>query len=64
VILETEWVLRSLYQFGSDAIGRTLTGVVALSQVQCEDEAPVGLALACMEQGPDLADALHLASSR
>lgn len=64
VVLETEWVLRSLYGLGRQAIARALAALVTLPQVHCEDAASITEALAWLRQGLDFADALHLASSR
>ena len=64
VILETEWVLRSLYNLAPRDIVRTLKALVLLPQVQCEDVASVLEALELSGRNLDFADALHLASSR
>ena len=64
VMLETEWVLRSLYRKNPGAIIDALEGLTALPNTRCEDEAAILQALAWNRQGLDFADALHLASSR
>ena len=63
VLLEAEWVLRTSYGFGRTAIGEGLRRLIGLPGVEVEDRAAVGLAFAWFDQGVDLADALHLASS-
>jgi predicted nucleic acid-binding protein len=59
VLLETEWVLRSLYEVSTDdvvAAFRTL-----LTTVDVEDRRGVERALDLAAAGLDLADALHVA---
>jgi len=61
VLLETEWVLRSVYGHGQAAVARTLRGFAGLPNVAIEDAGPAARALDWTEQGMDFADALHLA---
>ena len=63
VILETEWVLRTLYGKSSREIAHALAALVALPQVRCEDTAAISAALELLRHKLDFADALHLASS-
>lgn len=63
VLLECEWVLRSLYVLPPRQIAQALTSLIALPQVRCEDKDSAAAALDLMRQGLDFADALHLASS-
>jgi len=64
VLLETEWVLRSLYRFERTAIEDGFTRLLGLPGMEIEDRPAVALALAWYGQDRlDLADALHLASS-
>jgi predicted nucleic-acid-binding protein len=63
VLLETEWVLRSLYALDTGRIAGALRGLLGLPRVRCEDRNAVEMALRCFEQGLDFADALHLTSS-
>jgi predicted nucleic-acid-binding protein len=64
VLLETEWVLRTLYRFERAAIEEALTRLLGLPGIEVEDRAAVALALAWYGQNRlDFADALHLASS-
>ena len=62
VILETAWVLGSLYKFDDAAIVDALTKFLGLDNVQAEDEPTVAAAFALTAHGIDIADALHLAS--
>jgi len=63
VVLETAWVLRTGYRFDRAAIAAGLTRLMGLPGIVVEDAAVVARALAWFDQGLDLADALHLASS-
>jgi len=63
VLLETEWVLRSLYAFAPEHVTRALRAVGGLATVFLEDEPAVARALDWVQAGLDLADALHLASA-
>ena len=62
VLLETGWVLRSLYGFDTGAIRDALTRLLGLENVRVEDAAAVAAALALTQSGIDLADAMHLSS--
>jgi predicted nucleic-acid-binding protein len=62
VLLETGWVLRSLYGFEESAIRDALTKLLGLENVHAEDEPGVAAALALAAHGIEFADALHLAS--
>jgi predicted nucleic-acid-binding protein len=62
VLLESGWVLRSLYGFEEDEIIDAFTKLLGLKKVRVEDESSVATALAMTEQGIELADALHLSS--
>ena len=62
VLLETAWVLRSLYRFQDVAIYAGLTRLLGLDNVHTEDESSVAAALALMARGVEFADALHLSS--
>jgi predicted nucleic-acid-binding protein len=61
VLLETGWVLRSLYRFDEEAIRLAFVKLLGLRNVHTEDEAGVAEALALMAQGIELADAMHRA---
>jgi len=62
VLLETAWVLRSLYAFDESAIRDAFTSLLGLENVHAEDELAVAAALALTEHGMELADAMHLSS--
>ena len=62
VLLETHWVLRSLYKFEEAAIHGALVKLLGLRNVHVEDEVAVSSALGLAAKGMDFADALHLAS--
>ena len=63
VLLETEWVLRSLYGFSPDSLAGALRALAGLRTVFLEDELAVAKALDWFKEGLDFADALHLASA-
>jgi predicted nucleic-acid-binding protein len=62
VLLETGWVLRSLYGFEDSAIRDALTRLMGLKNVHTEDESSVANALVLTAHGIELADAMHLSS--
>jgi predicted nucleic-acid-binding protein len=62
VLLETSWILGSLYGFEENAIHETFTKLLGLRNVHVEDEASVAAALRLSVHGVELADALHLSS--
>ena len=62
VLLETGWVLRSLYGFDEGAIRVAFIKLLGLKNVHAEDEPAVAAALVLSAQGIELADALHLSS--
>jgi predicted nucleic-acid-binding protein len=64
VILETEWVLRSLYRFRGTQLSAAMLALTNLPTVRVEDPAAVSTALGWTSSGMDFADALHLASRR
>ena len=63
VLLETEWVLRSVYGFSVARCARALSGFAGLPRVSLEDAAAAAMALGWMRQGMDFADGLHLAGA-
>ena len=62
VLLETAWVIRSLYGFEESAIHDAFTKLLGLENVHAEDEASVATARALTSHGIELADAVHLSS--
>jgi predicted nucleic-acid-binding protein len=63
VLLETEWVLRSVYGFSAAQCAKALTDFAGLPRVSLEDPAAVARALSWVRQGVDFADGLHLAKA-
>jgi predicted nucleic-acid-binding protein len=62
VLLETGWVLRSLYGLEETEIRAAFTKLLGLKNVHAEDESSVAAALALTARGIELADAMHLCS--
>jgi predicted nucleic-acid-binding protein len=62
VLLETCWVLRSLYGFEAAAIHNALAKLLGLRNVQAEDGPAVAATLSLAHHGIDFAEALHLSS--
>ena len=60
VLLECEWVLRSVYDFDKVPLAKALRGFAGLPRVTVEDAGLAAQALDWMEAGIDFADALHL----
>lgn len=63
VVLECEWVLRSLYGFAREEVVRALRGFCGGPSVTVGNSPAVSRALELAELGLDFADALHLAQS-
>lgn len=63
VVLETEWVLRSVYGLDRKAVARSLRSFLGVPTVTAEAAGRIGQALSWYEDGLDFADALHLASA-
>lgn len=63
VVLETEWVLRSVYGFSVLQCAKALADFAGLPRVILEDAACVSKALGWMREGVDFADGLHLAKA-
>jgi predicted nucleic-acid-binding protein len=62
VLLEMNWVLRSLYGFAPAEVGDAFRKLAGLPAVHLEDPLAVVQALAWLDAGIDFADGLHLAS--
>jgi predicted nucleic-acid-binding protein len=60
VLLETSWVLQSLYRFEQSAVIDAFTKLLGLENVYAEDEGALATAFRLAAEGVDLADALHL----
>jgi predicted nucleic-acid-binding protein len=63
VLLETEWVLRSVYGFSVGQCAKALGDFAGLPRVTVEDAPAAAKALAWMDRGVDFADGLHLAKA-
>ncbi len=63
VLLETEWVLRSVYGYPPAQLAGALAAFAGLPRVKIEDPAVAARALDWMRNGLDFADALHLAKA-
>ena len=63
VLLETEWVLRSVYGYPPAQLGRALRAFAGLPRVTLEDSALAAKALNWLAGGMDFADALHVAKA-
>ena len=63
VLLETEWVLRSIHDFSSQRIIAALRAFSGLPRVRIEAPASTVAAFDWAEQGMDFANALHLANA-
>jgi len=64
VLLEAEWVLRSVYGYGAAELSDALAAFAGLAHVTLEDPVAAGRALQWMKAGLDFADALHLAKAQ
>lgn len=63
VVLELEWVLRSIAEQPAGKVIDCLAHLIALPGITIEDHDEVEAALRHCRQGIDFADALHLAAS-
>jgi len=63
VVLELEWVLRSVAEQPADKVMDCLAHLIALPGITIEDHDEVEAALRHCRQGVDFSDALHLAAS-
>lgn len=64
VLLETEWVLRSIYGLAANAVVDALRRFVEVDGVNLENPARIAAAFDLAASGLDFADALHLANAR
>jgi predicted nucleic-acid-binding protein len=62
VLLETAWVLRSIYGFDEGAISNAFKKLLGLKNVQAEDKSSLAAALSLTAHGIEFADAIHLSS--
>ncbi|MCY3857097.1 MAG: type II toxin-antitoxin system VapC family toxin [Rhodospirillales bacterium] len=63
VLLESEWVLRSVYGFAPEEIAAALRAFAGLPGVAVENPSRIAAALDRAEAGMDFADALHLGAA-
>jgi predicted nucleic acid-binding protein len=63
VLLEAEWVLRSVYNFQPQRLADALMAFAGLPRVVLENPPLAAIALKWAKQGMDFADALHLAAA-
>jgi predicted nucleic-acid-binding protein len=63
VLLESEWVLRSLYGFGQSEVLTALEAFCGTHEVSVAEPAVVKQAFVLSKLGLELADALHVAQS-
>lgn len=63
VILEIEWVLRSIYLLSTKQIVKSLQDFLSLETVTAENPDDVLVVLDAYAKGMDFADAMHLAQS-
>lgn len=63
VLLETEWVLRDLYEYDKVDVLRQLQAFAGLPTVHLEEANRADRAFAWAQAGMEFADALHLASA-
>jgi predicted nucleic-acid-binding protein len=63
VVLETEWVLRSIYRHTPAQIADAFTNLLGLPNITVESPDFLASALRYVEAGLDFADALHLANA-
>lgn len=64
VLMEAEWVLRSVYGFDRQTIGEALSDLLALAGVDTADTELLRWALDRYRAGADWADMLHLIDAR
>ena len=60
VLLESAWVLESVYELTAGDAAKALRGLLGLANVRVEDAGAVAAALDAVSKGLELADALHL----
>jgi predicted nucleic-acid-binding protein len=63
VVLETEWVLRDVYEFSRVEVLSSLARLFGLPTVSVAEPLVVGRAMKLAQSGMDFADALHLAQA-
>ncbi len=64
VLLEAEWVLRSVYGYAASAVATAFIAFAGLPRVTLEEPDLAAKALDWVLKGMDFADALHLAKAK
>ncbi len=64
VVIELEWVLRSVYDMSREDMAAVLDDLLAVENITVDRASAVSHALNWYRQGLDFSDALHLAQSR
>jgi predicted nucleic acid-binding protein len=64
VLLETEWVLRGVFNFAPADVANALRGFAGLPRVSVENPEAASTALDWAKRGLDFANALHLAAAQ
>jgi predicted nucleic acid-binding protein len=64
VILETEWVLRSVHRYGGAEIGKAFDILLQTEGIEIEDPVRLRMALHGVKAGIEFADAFHLAGAQ
>jgi predicted nucleic-acid-binding protein len=64
VLLETEWLLRSVLKFDRNQINDTFATLIASVNIHFADRKGIGDVVAWHRKGLDFADAMHLHASR
>jgi predicted nucleic-acid-binding protein len=64
VLVETDWVLSSLYDWTRDEIADSFARLLQIHNLQFEDEDRIRHSLAAVRRGADLSDELLIAMSR
>lgn len=63
VLLESEWVLRAVYDFSRDDISRALRSILRLPNVSVDDRSFIFQVLDWFDEGFDFADAMYFVRS-
>ena len=63
VLLETEWLLRSVMRFDREDVNRAIASLLTLDRIEVEDPEVVAVAVNAHASGMDFADALHVLSA-
>ena len=64
VVLETEWVLRSVYKFPKESVTEFFIGLLEAREMSFQDEASIERAIYLhREHNADFADCLHVATA-